>query len=152
MKGAGWKMHDKGLASFFFGIRIHQSDDGIFIDQAPYATEIVAPVLRKDWATRLKPGVKHSIPLPAGTEYEASLATETNIFDLPALIAAGQKCGFKYRSILCYFMHLGLWTRPDLMPSLICLSRFQSTHGSTHFKALQNVVLFVRENNQHCIM
>ena len=51
MKGAGWKMHDKGLASFFFGIRICQSDDGISIDQAPYATEIVASVLGRDWAT-----------------------------------------------------------------------------------------------------
>jgi hypothetical protein len=67
MKGAGWKMHDKGLASFFFGIRICQSDDGISIDQSPYAREIVGSVLGKDWDTKLKPGTKHSIPLPAGT-------------------------------------------------------------------------------------
>ena len=49
-------------------------------------------------------------------------------------------------------MHLGLWTRSDLMPSRIRLSRFQSAPGSAHFKALQIVVLFVRENIQHCIM
>jgi hypothetical protein len=49
-------------------------------------------------------------------------------------------------------MHLGLWTRPDLMPSLIRLSRFQSAPGEAHFKALQNIVLFVRENPERCIM
>jgi hypothetical protein len=47
MKEAGWKMHRKGLASFFFGIRICQSDDGASIDQSPYAREIVASVLGK---------------------------------------------------------------------------------------------------------
>ena len=90
------------------------------------------------------------IPLPAGTGYEAALVTP---FDLPALLAAEFKYGFKYRSILCGFMHLGLGTRPDLMPSsLIRLSRFQLAPGSAHFKALQNVVLFVRENVQRRIM
>ena len=110
------------------GIRICQSDDGVSIDQTPYAKEIVASVLGKDWDTKLPPGTKHSIPLPAGTEFEASLASETP-FDIAALAAAEQKFGFKYRSVLCAFMHLGLWTRPDLMPSLIRLSRFQSAPG-----------------------
>ena len=71
--------------------------------------KIVTSVLGKDWSTHLKPGVKNSIPLP-GTEYEAALVTE-NPFNLPALIAAEQKYGFKYCSILCGFMHHGLlWT------------------------------------------
>ena len=48
MKGAGWKTHDKGLASFFFGIRMCQSDNRILIVQAPCAIEIVASVLSKD--------------------------------------------------------------------------------------------------------
>jgi hypothetical protein len=151
MKTAGWKMHDKGLASFFFGIRISQSDDGISIDQSPYARELVGSVLGKDWDTKLQSGTKHSIPLPAGSEFEASLVTETP-FDVQALSAAEQKFGFQYRSILCGFMHLGLWTRLDLMPSLIRLSRFQSAPGEAHFKALQNVVLFVRENPERCLM
>jgi hypothetical protein len=151
MKAAGWKMHDKGLASFFFGIRICQSDDGISIDQAPYATEVVASVLGKDWSTGLKTGLKHSIPLPAGSEYEAALVNKTP-FDAPSLAAAELKYGFKYRSILCGFMHLGLWTRPDLMPSLVRLSRFQSAPGEAHFKALQNIVLFVPENPERCVM
>jgi hypothetical protein len=73
MKSAVWKMHDKGLTSFFFGIRICQSDDGISFDQTPYAREIVGSLLGKDWDTKLVFGVKHSIPLPAGTEFEASL-------------------------------------------------------------------------------
>jgi hypothetical protein len=77
--------------------------------------------------------------------------TETPL-DLPALNQAELKYGFKFRSILCSFMHLGLWTRPDLMPGLIRLSRFQSAPGETHFKALQNIVLFVRENPERCIM
>jgi hypothetical protein len=42
MKKAGWKMHDKGLASFFFGIKICQSDDGVSIDQSPYAQIVPA--------------------------------------------------------------------------------------------------------------
>jgi hypothetical protein len=101
-------MHDKRLASFFFGIRICQSDDGISIDQAAHATEVVASVLGKDWSTRLKAGLKHSIPLPAGSEHEAALVNETP-FDAPSLAAAEFKCSFKHRSILCGFMHLGLW-------------------------------------------
>jgi hypothetical protein len=72
MKGAadGWEMHDKGLASFFFGIRICQTDDGVSINQeAPYELLVVATVLGKDWATHLKLGTKHSIPLPAAGIY-----------------------------------------------------------------------------------
>jgi hypothetical protein len=34
MRGAGWKMHDKGLASFFFGIPICQSDDEWYLDRS----------------------------------------------------------------------------------------------------------------------
>jgi hypothetical protein len=128
MKSTGWKIHNKGLASFFFGICICQSDVKVSIDQTPYAREIMASVLGKDWNTKLKSGVKHSSPLPAGTKFEASLVTETP-FDVHALSAAEQKYGFKFRSILCGFMHLGSWTRPDLMPGLIRLSRFQSAPG-----------------------
>jgi hypothetical protein len=36
------------------------------------------------------------------------------------------------------------------MPSLIRLSRFQSAPGEATFKALQNIVLFVRENIERC--
>jgi hypothetical protein len=93
MEGAGWTMHDKGLASFFLGIRIRQSDDGISIDQAPQAKEVDASVLGKDWETRLKPGFKHSIPLPAGTAFKATLVNETP-FDIKALSVAEQKYGF----------------------------------------------------------
>jgi hypothetical protein len=108
MEGAGWKMHDLGLASFFFGIRICQSDEGVSIDQASYAKEIVTSVLGKDWDTKLKPGSKHSIPLPAGTVFEATLVNETP-FDAKALWSLAElKYGFKFRSILCGLMHLGL--------------------------------------------
>jgi hypothetical protein len=151
MKNAGWQMHDKGRASFFFGIHICQSDDEVSIDQAPYAQEIMASVLGKDWDTKLKSGTKHSISLPTGTEFEASLVTETP-FDVINLSVTEQKYSFKFRSILCGFMHLGLWTRPELTPSLIHLSRFQSAPGVAHFKALQNIILFVHENPEHCIM
>jgi hypothetical protein len=154
MQGAGWKMHDKGLTSFFFGIRICQTDDdGVSIDQAPYASELlVATVLGKDWPTDLKTGTKHSIPLPAGTEYEASLVTATP-FDLPELKAAELRWGFKFRSISCGFMHLGLWTRPDVMPSLIpALSKFQSAPGDLPFHALNRVVGYVGEHIERCIM
>jgi hypothetical protein len=54
MKGAGWAMHDKGLASFFFGIRFCHPMTGYPIDQAPQAKEIVASVLGKDWETKLQ--------------------------------------------------------------------------------------------------
>ena len=106
-----------------------QSDNRILIVQAPYATEIVASVLSKDWATRLKSGVKHSILLPAGTEYKAALVAERS-FDLPCLTTAKHKYGFK--SILCGFMHLGLWTPLDLMPSLIHLSHFKLIPSKAH--------------------
>jgi hypothetical protein len=56
------------------------------------------------------------------------------------------------RSILCRLMHLGLWTRPDAMPSLIRLSRYQSAPGEAHFKALKTVLLFIRENPERCLM
>jgi hypothetical protein len=49
-------------------------------------------------------------------------------------------------------MHFGLWTRPNAMPSLIRLSRFQSAPGEAHFKALQTVLLFFRENPERCLM
>jgi hypothetical protein len=64
------------------------------MDQAPYAREIVSTVLGN---TKLKSGTKHSIPLPAGTEFEGSLVTETP-FDIKALSAAELKYGFKFHS------------------------------------------------------
>jgi hypothetical protein len=106
MKGAGWKMHDKGITSFFFRIHICQSDDGISIDEASYAKQIVASVLGKDWDTKLAPaGFKHSIPLPASTQFEATLVNEAP-FDAKELVAAQLRYGFKFRSILCGLMHL----------------------------------------------
>ena len=76
-KGASWKIHEKGLARFFFGICICQFGYGAAIDQAHHATEIIASVLSKDWTACLKSEVKHLIPLPAGTEHQAVLVTLT---------------------------------------------------------------------------
>jgi hypothetical protein len=44
-------------------------------------------------------------------------------------------------------MHLGLWTRPDVMPSIVRLARYQSAPGEPHFKGLQHVLWFLQA---HC--
>jgi hypothetical protein len=100
----------QGTASDTF---VSQMMEFQLIRHLPYAREIMVSVLGKDWDSKLKSGTKHSISFPAGTEFEASLVTETP-FNVLALNAPEQKYRFKFHSILCGFMHLGL-----LMPSLI---------------------------------
>jgi hypothetical protein len=146
-----WTMHDKGLAKFFFGIRITQSIDGISLDQIPYAKEIVATILGPEWETKHPNGKGHSSPMPAGTDFEKKLV-ECVPLDSDETKKIELRFGFKYRSLLCGIMHLSLWTRPDISPACIRLARYQSAPGSAHFVALNWLLFYIREHLHNGLM
>jgi hypothetical protein len=87
--------------------------------------------------------LKHNIPLPAGTAYEARLAGE-----VPAspseLRALEDKFGYKFWTLLGKFMQLTSWTQVDLVTATIRLSQYQSSPSTVHFEALHNMLLYLR--------
>jgi hypothetical protein len=131
------------LATYFFGIRIIQSVDAITLDQRPFARATLADVFGAGWDDQSPGPDKHAIPLPAGTAYEARLASETPAS--PAELRAFEiKFGYNFRTLLGKFMQLTSWTRLDLVTATIRLSQYQSSPGQAHFEALHKMMLYLR--------
>lgn len=86
---ARWKIHDYGLATMFYGIRIVRSDDAITMDQRLFASSLVASVLGDSWLSQLVPSGKHKTPLPTGSAFEAKMAGEIPL-TAPELLKVGQ--------------------------------------------------------------
>jgi hypothetical protein len=143
-----WEIHDYGLATYFFGIRILQSVDAITIDQRPFSRATLAEVFGTGWEKQPPSVGKHLVPLPAGSAYEARLAGETPAS--PAeLKALEQKFGFKFRTILGKFMQLTSWTRLDLVTATIRMSQYQSSPGPAHFEGLHKMLLYLLAHPDH---
>ena len=137
-----WIIHDYGLATYFFGIRIVQSTDAITIDQRPFTRATLAEVFGPNWEVQPPGPSKHKTPLPAGSAYEAKLAGE-----IPAspseLRSLEHRYGYKYRTILGKFSQLSSWTRLDITTGTTRLSQYQSSPGPLHFDGLQKQCLFL---------
>ena len=148
-----WKIHDKGLAKFFFGNRITQTTDGTSMDQIPYAYQLIEQVFGKDWRkhTSQSPALKHSVPLPHGNEFEASLLNAIPL-DARETKTMNNKYNFKYRSLLAGLMYLALFTRPDLLTACTRLARFQSAPAEVHYRALNKLMLYLRANPDKVLM
>jgi hypothetical protein len=138
-----WTIHDYGLATYYFGIRIVQTADAITMDQRPFSYSVLTDLFGSQWTTQSTTPGKHTIPLPAGTAFEARLAGET-----PAspkeLATLEHKFGFKFRTLLGKFMQLSSWTRVDLVTATTRVSQYQSAPGPAHFEALHCMALYLR--------
>jgi hypothetical protein len=118
-----FKMTDLGLMSYFLGMEVKQSDDGIFICQQKYAKEI----LKKFHMESCK-----STSTPMNLKEKFSKNDGTNKAD------EGQ-----YRSLIGCLMYLTA-TRSDIAFAVSLLSRFMHCASELHLQAAKRIVRYVK--------
>ena len=104
-----WDVHSFGLATFFFGVQIIQSDDAISLDQRPFDFDTLMKLDGADWLTKPQGDPRRLTPLPCGNAYEAELASELPLLGID-LVKAEKQYSFKFRTVLGQFSHLTSWT------------------------------------------
>ncbi|XP_031249322.1 uncharacterized protein LOC116107157 [Pistacia vera] len=117
-----FEMTDLGEMSYF-GMKIDQCVDGIFVNQRKYASE----VLKKFCIENCKP-----VDLPLVPNLKLSKSDEAKKVDEGL-----------YRSLIGCLLYLTA-TRLDLMYATSLLSRFMSQPTKTHFKTAKRVLRYVK--------
>ncbi|XP_052308549.1 uncharacterized mitochondrial protein AtMg00810-like [Populus trichocarpa] len=118
-----FEMTDLGLMSYFLGMEVKQSDDGIFICQQKYTKEI----LKKFHMESCK-----STSTPMNLKEKFSKNDGTNKAD------EGQ-----YRSLIGCLMYLTA-TRSDIAFAVSLLSRFMHCASELHLQAAKRIVRYVK--------
>ena len=118
-----FEMTDLGLMSYFLGMEVKQSDDGIFICQQQYAKEI----LKKFHMESCK-----STSTPMNLKEKFSKNDGTNKVD------EGQ-----YKSLIGCLMYLTA-TRSDIAFAVSLLSRFMHYASELHLQAAKKIVRYVK--------
>ncbi|GKV25217.1 hypothetical protein SLEP1_g34687 [Rubroshorea leprosula] len=118
-----FEMNDLGKMSYFLGIEVQQSSQGVFICQRKYATQI----LNKFAMSNCK---AVSTPIVPGTKFTSE--------DGVAKIEPGL-----YRSMIGSLLYLSA-TRPDIMYSVSVLSRFMQSPSEIHLKGAKRVLRYVK--------
>jgi hypothetical protein len=118
-----FEMTDLGLMSYFLGMEVKQSNDGIFICQHKYAKEIV----KKFHMESCK-----STSTPMNLKEKFSKNDGTNKAD------EGQ-----YRNLIGCVMYLTA-TRSDIAFSVSLLSRFMHCASELHLQAAKRIVRYVK--------
>ena len=116
-------MTDLGIMTYFLGMEVDQSDQGIFISQHAFALKI----LTKFHMENSKPV---STPLAVG-EKLSSFGNEEKVDEK------------EFRSLIGCLLYLTA-TRPDLMHSVSLLSRFMHSCNTTHLKAAKRILRYVK--------
>ena len=129
-----------GFAHWFMSIRIsHLKDHSISVDQARYATSIVAKYLDTSTVKASKTFYKTTLPsdmiftkedVSTSDEQVESLTREYNIH-----------C----RACIGYLIYL-LSTRVDLSFAVHKLAKFSADPGKVHFEGLVHLLRYIRDN------
>jgi hypothetical protein len=117
-----FKMSDLGLLSFYLGIEVRQSSDGITLNQAAYARKIL-----------VRSGMMNCNPCP--------LPMETRL-KLSKMSSAKPTDATEYRSIvgcLRYLVH----TRPDISYAMGFVSRFMEKPTVEHMNAIKHLLRYI---------
>ncbi|KAG8499415.1 hypothetical protein CXB51_005894 [Gossypium anomalum] len=116
-------MTDLGAMTYFLGMEVNQSDQGIFISQQAFALKI----LDKFCMSNCK---SVNTPMAQG-EKLTSFGNQERVDEK------------EYRSLVGCLLYLTA-TRPDLMHSVSLLSRFMHCCDTSHFKAAKRVLRYVK--------
>lgn len=120
---AEFEMTDIGLMSYYLGIEVKQSDEGIFVSQKNYATK----VLKEFNMENCQPV---STPVECGTKLSRfDDAEKVN----PTLF---RKLVGNLRYLTC--------SRPDILYGVGIISRFMESPTSSHMKAAKRILRYIK--------
>ncbi|TYJ97580.1 putative mitochondrial protein [Cucumis melo var. makuwa] len=118
-----FKMTDIGLMSYYLGIEVKQSEEGIFISQERYTREILEKfnmMNSKPVATPIETGTKLS-------KHEEGDDVDPSYFK--SLVGS-------LRYLTC--------TRPDILFSVGLVSRFMESPTTTHLKVTKRILRYLK--------
>jgi hypothetical protein len=118
-----FSMSDLGLLSYYLGIEVMQSSQGIFINQATYATKILE-----------KCGMKDCNPCQTPMEPRLKLSKHST---------ANAVDNTQYRSVVGSLRYL-LHTRPDLCYSVGIVSRYMERPTTEHMNVVKHILRYIK--------
>ncbi|XP_015946589.1 uncharacterized mitochondrial protein AtMg00810-like [Arachis duranensis] len=116
-------MKDLGSLSYFLGLEVISTDDGIYLSQAKYASDLLARAGITDSRTE-------STPLEPNVRFTPMDGT---VLDNPTL----------YRQLVGGLVYLTV-TRPDIAYPVHVLSQFLSAPRTTHYAAVLRILRYVK--------
>ncbi len=129
---------DLGALNEILGIKVIRGSDGsVHLSQPGFIVRLLQLAKLQDATTR-------PIPMQPGLNLTKSMAPTTDeerlaMRDLP------------YRSILGSLLYLALGTRPDIAFAVSFLARFSADPGLAHWKALKNLLRYLKGSALHGI-
>jgi len=122
MKGE-FEMSMMGELSFFLGLQVKQTKDGIFLCESKYCKEI----LKKFEMECCK---EASTPMPLSYYMDADVAGK----------GVDQT---KYTGLICFLLYL-ITSRPDIMFAVCLCARYQANPKESHFKAAKRILKYLK--------
>ncbi|XP_021719315.1 uncharacterized protein LOC110686988 [Chenopodium quinoa] len=122
MLASHFHMKDLGSLRYFLGLEIDHTDQGIFISQKKYTTDL----LREEGLLNVKP-----LKLPIDSHLKLSADKGTPLPD-PA----------RYQQLLGKLIYLTI-TRPDISFTVQLLSQFMHSPTSTHMQAVKRLLSYL---------
>ena len=120
-------MSSLGEMNYFLGLEVHQSKDGIFLNQERYAHEVLK-----------KFRMENSKSAPTPLMQNAKLSKDDGAEKVDASF---------YRSLIGSLLYLTA-SRPDLMYVTSLLSRFMQSPSKTHFAVAKRVLRYLKGTTQ----
>ncbi|KAG5674318.1 hypothetical protein PVAND_004295 [Polypedilum vanderplanki] len=130
-----FKMKDIGIAKSCIGIRIHQSDDGIYLDQKVYIKEI----LKRFGMLDAKP-----VSNPCDTSNRLQSKTLSDGVVEERIIVP-------YREAVGSLLFVAQATRPDIAFAVSNVSRFNNEYTNTHWKAVKRIFRYLNLTIDHSL-
>ncbi|XP_052880982.1 uncharacterized mitochondrial protein AtMg00810-like [Gossypium arboreum] len=119
-----FEMTDLGVMTYFLGVEINQSDQGIFISQHAFALKILNRLCMSNCKT---------ISTPVAQEEKLTSSGNQERVDEN-----------EYQSLVGCLLYLRA-ARPNIMYAIILLSRFLHCCDGSHFKAAKRILRYVKE-------
>jgi hypothetical protein len=123
-----FKMSDLGLLSYYLGIEVKQSENGITLCQQNYACKILEQA-----------GLANCNSCQTPMECRMKLAKEEGAEVVDASL---------YQSIIGSLRYL-VNTRPDIAHAVGMVSRFMEKPGPAHWTAVKQIIRYVQGTKQH---
>ena len=138
-----WTVHHLDVIKEFFGLRFVCTNDCVSIDQTGKVHKLLDMVLGDDWHDK-PPDMSSSTPMKAGMKESEAMARATPYTAMELEEAEKETYKFGYRTVLCSAMHIGIWTRLDILPACVFLAQYQTKPSAIHFSALLRLIGFLR--------